>query len=435
MIDADDLVQGDRVHGSVYQSQQLFDREMEAIFSREWIYVGHEGEIPNKGDFRARQIGTQPVILLRDEAGVIRVLLNRCTHRANAVCILERGNAKAFTCAYHGWRFKLNGDLAVVPYSDRYGEGFDRAQLGLRPVPRVGSHRGFVFASLCPTGPSLAEHLGPHVMAELDDAADLSPEGMLDVQAGVHKAAYNGNWKLQIENSMDGYHPNFVHRSHFENIMTRTGSDPRPMATSSTPSRIRDLGNGHSSWDSSGLVNAGSRAKPSFAAKTDSALVYAELMIARHGRDRAQRLMDKGSVHLLVFPNLVLIGTHIRVIRPVAVNRTEVFLYPTLLVGAPADVNVRRLRAHENFYGPSGAGAPDDLDIFARIEDGLKARVDPWILLSRGTYLETMDHDGRTSGQMTDEIAQRGMWGRWKQLMGQELAGAGSGAGAWGDSN
>ena len=118
-----------------------------------------------------------------------------------------------------------------------------------------------------------------------------------------------------------------------------------------------------------------------------------------------------------MFPNLILIGVQIRVIRPVQVDETEVFLYPAFLKGAPHQLNVARLRGHEAFYGPAGGGATDDLEMFERNQIGLSARVDPWLLLSRGIEQQYQNADGTIIGQMTDEVTQRGIWRHWKKVM------------------
>jgi phenylpropionate dioxygenase-like ring-hydroxylating dioxygenase large terminal subunit len=406
------LVLPDRVHGSVYAAQDIFDREMEMIFGNGWVYIGCDGEIPKAGDFRQRSIGCQPVLFVRGDDGVARVFMNRCTHRGSMLCQIERGNARAFTCPYHGWRFRTDGTLSAVPYSDRYGPDFNRVDYHLRPASRVAGYRGFVFASLAQSGISLEEHLGPLAMAEMDDVVDMAPDGILDVRAGVHKAGYAGNWKFLLENSMDGYHANFTHRSYFDVVEHRTGTDVKIHATSASPARIRDLGNGHSSWDVSAIALTSAQAT-----QDDDAAAYRQAMIERHGRERALYLIAKKSVHLEVFPNLVFIGTHIRLIEPVRPDQTLVSLFPTLLQGAPKSVNTRRLRTHESFYGPAGGGAPDDLEIFARNQIGLGAGLDPWVLLARGLTLETRDAEGVMTGQMTDEIPQRAMWRQWRKVM------------------
>jgi phenylpropionate dioxygenase-like ring-hydroxylating dioxygenase large terminal subunit len=418
-IDYDALVKEDRVHGSVYTSQEIFDEEMDKIFHRGWVYVGHASEIPHPGDFRVRSMGRQSVIMVRGDDGQVRLLMNRCTHRANAVCQVERGNVAKFRCAYHGWTFARNGDLLGVTYSDRYDASFRKEDYGLRQVPRLGMYRGFVFGSLSPVGVTLDEHLGPAVKEQLDLFIDLSPEGEIDVTAGVHKYGYRANWKFQIENSMDGYHPNFVHQTFFTNIQRRTGARMTGLFNSSSSSLTRDLGNGHVMLDYRPYNRENNRRMQMALPTRPGGQAYLDAMVSRHGKERAEEILTAGGTHLLVFPNLVLIGVHIRVIQPVKIDETEVFLYPALLKGVPQEVNVSRLRGHESFYGPAGGGATDDLEMFERNQIGLSAQVDPWLLLARGVGQERQDTDGTTVGQITDELTQRTIWRQWKKAMTQ----------------
>jgi len=415
--DIPSLVLEDRVHGDIYRDPEIFQRELDVLFSRHWIFIGHEGEIPNKGDYRQRTIGQQPAIFLRDQDGVVRLLMNRCTHRANAVCHLERGNASGFTCPYHGWRFRLNGELAAVPYPDRFDAGFDKSTLGLRSVAKVESRRGFVFATLNPDDVPLDEHLGPLVLSELDDIADLSPVGELMADAGVHRLRFKANWKLMAENAVDGYHANAVHRSYFENVLARTGANPAVLTTSSSPARIRDLGNGHCSWDSRAIIAGGTRNFPGNRPGEEAARAYRDALVARHGQQRTDELLDKSGSHLYIFPNFVYVGAHYRLLQPVSPTETRVELFPLLLKGAPQEINTRRLRVHEAFYGPAGGGQSDDIEIFERNQIGLAARVDPWLRLGRGQHLEVRHDDGSVSGQITDELSNRALFRRWKELM------------------
>jgi fatty-acyl-CoA synthase len=172
----EDLVQADRIHGSLYTDPRIFADELERIFSRGWVFVGHESEIPTAGDFVTREVGAQPVILVRGPGGEVSVLLNRCAHRGTAVCTAARGTTRVFTCPYHGWTYDLGGALAGVPYPGAYDGPLDRSGRGLARAPRVARYRGFVFASLSPDGVSLEEHLGPAARL-IDRACDLSPEG------------------------------------------------------------------------------------------------------------------------------------------------------------------------------------------------------------------------------------------------------------------
>src|SRR5688500_19001262 len=136
-IDYDDLVQPDRVHGRLYYDPAIFEEELEKIWYREWVYVGHASEIPESGDYRTRMIGLQPVIMTRDEDGGVHLLMNRCAHRGNTVCQMERGNSHAFRCAYHGWTFANDGHLLGVTYASAYGSDFNREEYALTKAPRM----------------------------------------------------------------------------------------------------------------------------------------------------------------------------------------------------------------------------------------------------------------------------------------------------------
>ncbi|MCK9541308.1 MAG: aromatic ring-hydroxylating dioxygenase subunit alpha [Novosphingobium sp.] len=411
----DDLIRHDRVHTKLYIDPDIFEREIERIFESTWLFIGHAGETPEKGDFRRRTMGRQPVIFVRDQNGKVQVLMNRCTHRANAVCTLDRGNAPGFTCSYHGWRFRLDGELAAVPYADRYGEEFDKSKLGLTPVPHVAEHRGFVFASLNPDVVPLDEHFGPLVRQELDDIADLSPEGHLDITAGYHHLRFAGNWKLQVENVIDGYHANFAHRAYFENVKRRTGTDPSPLGSSSAPATVHSIGRGHGTWDSRPLIAAsGRQEQPGNPEWAD----YVAAMVKAHGKERTEYLLSKQGSHLFIFPNFSYTGVHFRQFRPLAVDYTEFTLFPIMLKGAPDSVNERRLRGHEAFYGPCALGGQsDDLEVFERNQIGLNAELYPWSLLSRGIHLEKRQADGSIANQITDELSNRAFWARYKQEM------------------
>ncbi len=101
----DALVRPDRVHGSLYTDPEIFAEEMERIFYRTWVYVGHVSEVPQPNDYVVKSIGPQSVIMTRDKQGEIHLLLNRCSHRANLVCDAPKGNTVAFRCQYHGWTY------------------------------------------------------------------------------------------------------------------------------------------------------------------------------------------------------------------------------------------------------------------------------------------------------------------------------------------
>lgn len=418
-IPIEDLVEEGRVHSAVYTDPEIFELELERIFSRTWVYIGHESEVPNTGDFRLRKIGRQPVIMVRGKDGAINVLMNRCLHRGAVVAEVESGNTKFFRCWYHGWTYDTAGKLVQVTAEEGYEPGFCEKMGGLARPPLVQDYRGFVFASLSEDVLPLREHLGQ--AAELMDyLIDFSPTGKITVNAGVNKTVYRGNWKLV---GMDGYHVNYVHASVVEGwgedensgIAAMHKNDP---FNDAALTRTRDLGRGHVLLDFRAHRMATIDKYVDFLRTIPGGDEYVAAMYAAYGEEKAKRNLSlAGDPHLGVFPNLQVIGNQIRIMNPVAADETEVLMFPVLLDGVPDAINELRIRQHESFYGPSASGSPDDGEIFERAQMGMNATVNPWLEMSRGLNREFVDQDGTRVGRISDETTQRGQMREWKRLM------------------
>lgn len=422
------LVGPDWAHGSIYTDPAIYAREMSHIFRRAWLYVAHDSELATPGDYLTRSVAGEPLIICRDQDGHVRVMLNRCTHRGNTVCQDPRGNAQFFRCRYHGWTYANTGDLLGVPYPQRYADDFSPADLGLTPAPRVSIQRGFIFVSLSPEGPSLAEHLGPAAPL-IDLFVDQSPVGSVRLDAGVQRAEYQGNWKFV---GMDGYHSSFVHKSiamlqgKIDPERTKEMGEADPNSNlavrklgnpDKVGNRTWDYGNGHVRLDSSPQRLPNAEKILDQLRATEHGRTYVTLMEERHGRDEAHRLICVSEPHVSIFPNLQLVGYHVRVIEPRAADRTVVSAYPAMLDGVPDEINVERLRRHEWFFSSAGFGTPDDYEIFERNQIGLMADVEPRVLLARGVGREEQQADGVLVGSYSDEIPQRGQLTRWVQMM------------------
>lgn len=403
-----------RVRKSAYLSTELFDTEIQKVFERTWLYVAHASEIPETGDYKTTTMAGRPVIVSRSPDGEIHVLQNRCRHRGASVCQAERGNAKFFRCEYHGWTYKNSGELIGVTFPDGYAE-IDKSQLGLVPIPRVAVYRDFVFASLNPGVEPLEEHLGA-AREFLDLFVESGGGKPLTAAHGTQQLRYPGNWKLQLENGCDGYHPNFAHRSFFRVVGSRTGEGSSgSYFGGKSAAMARSLGNGHSLLDQRESVGSHYGKRALIAPDADEIVEQLRGELSEEELERQAADAIHLGFNLTVFPNLQIIGTHIREIVPIAATETIVKYTPLTIDRAPEGINELRLRGHELFYSPAGFGVPDDSEMFRRVATGLDSD-EQWVLLSRGREREESDATGGRS-QITDELPQRTEWDRWAELM------------------
>jgi phenylpropionate dioxygenase-like ring-hydroxylating dioxygenase large terminal subunit len=405
-FDFNDLARVDRVHVSVYTHPTIFKQEMQRIFYTTWVFVGHSSEVENVGDYKTTFIGQIPVILTRDANNQFQVLVNRCLHRGSTLCGREKGHLKSFQCPYHGWEYALDGRLVTVGLPRGYNPGeLNTPDLSLAKAPRVDSYRGLIFASMKAEGISLAEHLR-HVKPYIDAYMDQSPVGEIVVgKSGVNKHFYRGNWKIQVEGSVEGYHPPVTHATAFE-VMVRQMDFPKNFTQQAMQSQ--DLGYGHS------LLQIYSF--PTEMVDKRYPREYIDALIKRLGREKAYSCLGD-RWNLIIFPNLSIQEYHLREIRPISVDETEVFLHHTVLKDAPESVNRRRIHEHEFFYGPAAFGAPDDYAVFNRIQEGLQAQNVPWVLFNRGYQSETTGADGIRRGGHTQETPQRAAYYEYRRLM------------------
>ena len=424
----DELVKDDRLHRTIYNDAEIFEEELRRIFYTTWLYIGHESEIAQPGDYKTARMGRVPVILSRGSDGELHLLINRCMHRGTTVCQRSRGNGNYFKCEYHGWVYGSDGELTGVTQASGYGPGeIDTSQLGLRRVPRVASYRGFVFGSLAPAGPTLEEHLG---LAKdyLASMADKSPTGMSLVAGGYYQHNWEGNWKLQLEGAVDGYHAPFLHAAVFSNrgddsgmrTLTRLGTTPsggrrqnRAASFMNSPDRRSiDLGNGH------GVIEQGLANTTWEILETQYPKEYLDSLEQRLGRERTRVVLGRWW-RISIFPNVAFgSDNNIRVIDPLGATKSQYTQYHVLAENAPIAVNTALVRGHEDFYGPAGFGSPDDLEMFARIQQGMKA-VDyaPWVLLVRGHSTEEVGSLGERFGDTRTEAQNRGMYRAYRRIM------------------
>src|SRR5882757_1058999 len=404
----DELILTDRVHGSLYSDPAIFEAELQNIWYRTWVYVGHESEVPNVNDYVVKSIGPQSVIMTRDEQGKVNLLLNRCSHRGNQVCSYDKGNARSFTCPFHSWTFANDGRLVGYAFPDGY-EGQDKSKLALGRVTRVQSYRGFVFGSFAAEGPTLEEHLGG-AAETIDRLVRTSPEGEVEVTAGFLKHRVKANWKFILENECDGYHPAFVHSSIFNVADSAVGTLYGGKSTAVT----RDYGNGHTEIDLRPEFRKRDQPLSWFGTTSERLPDYTSQMNAAYGEKQAREIMIDGTPHAMIFPNLFIAEIQMFVIQPLAFDRTVQHVTPLQFAGAP-DLNRRLLHQVSGSVGPAGLLLADDSEMYERNQRGAHGLEPEWLTLRRGLHRERIDEDGHLAGAATDETPQRGIWRHIRQ--------------------
>ena len=181
-----------------YRSPELYQAERREIFARSWLLVGHTSQLREPGDYVSMTIAGEPIAVVRGKDGELRAFSNVCRHRAARVLDGAGNCGKAMRCPYHGWTYGLDGQLLAIPEKTGF-PGFDKDANGLWPLS-VGVASGFVFASLSPEPPPLAEYLGPFE----EWLAPYRPERL--VKNAEAKDILPINWKNSIDNYLEGYH-------------------------------------------------------------------------------------------------------------------------------------------------------------------------------------------------------------------------------------
>ena len=410
----DHLVRHDVVHRSLYTDAELFDLEMLRVFGGTWLYLAHESELPEPGDFVRRRMGRRQVLIVRTEDGELRGLLNRCTHRGTTLVGEEGGCAKRFVCPYHGWSFGLDGRIQNLPVPDSYDRLYERP-FDLGQVA-LATRAGFVFGTLAAEPMPLDDWLGA-AGPWLDAHVARYPGGEMRVQRRTLTQEYAANWKMSWDNAADGIHATFAHAAYnhlgqeaeTDTVLARNPAD--------TPMVSKTLGHGHCVVDQRPGIPDGpwSTMRP-LPTRED---LEAGLRAKGVTDPGAWDLMTGDMVNLSIFPNLIFVGNQMMVVEPMAVNRTRLSFYLTHAPQAPDEVDLMRLRVDEDFLS---FGTPDDFEMFERVQEGLAVEEEEWIDISRGDGAgDTVGADGLVTGTVASEAPMRAYLAEWKRLMAQPI--------------
>jgi len=366
LVDADAGV----ISRELFVNRDLFDQELDRIFARAWLLVGHEGMVPNVDDFHVSRMGADSVVLTRNRQNEIMVFLNSCPHRGMRVCRYDQGNAPVFTCPYHGWSFSTNrervevpGQLVGVPRSeDGYSGNLDRVRWGLVRCPKVVNYKGSIWASWDENAPPFEDYLGDmkfYLDAALDHR-DGSPGGS-ELLGGVQKWRIRCNWKTVAENfAGDLYHEVSHQSANLAEIGLAKGKGRRD----ALPLRF--------AIGFPGLGHGGLAFPPSETPPTPSLPDYGDPEVndyfAALQAARARNLAGKQQHNIVVgtiFPNM---SFHASQPRSLAlahpVSPTEVEMWRMYLVDADAPKKVKDMlrRYYLRYSGPGGMTESDDME-------------------------------------------------------------------------
>jgi benzoate/toluate 1,2-dioxygenase subunit alpha len=420
------LVHPDRVHRDLYIDPELFALEQEHFFANTWNYVGHDSQLPNPGDYIRNEIGGQPLIVVRHGDGSVRVLMNRCAHKGSRLVSAPSGNTgQHFRCPYHAWTYRTDGSLLSIPLRD----GYEATALhecasakGLATVANVRLYRGFIFVRLSDAGPEFEAYFGDS-LSSIDNMADRSPEGRLEIAGGCLRFLHQCNWKMFVENLNDTMHPMVVHESSAGTAkrmwLDKPPDAPKPMAIEQfTPfvsdyrffqdMGVRVFDNGHSFSGVHFSIHSKYSAIPS----------YEAAMQAAYGPERTAQILGLARHNTVYYPNLTIKGAiqAIRVVKPVAVDRTIVESWTFRLVGAPLELLQRTTTYSRLINSPFSVVGHDDLQAYRGIQAGLHAGGNPWVSLHRNfDPAEIGAPDVTTIG--TSEISMRNQYRAWARYM------------------
>ena len=420
------LVRPDQVHRDLYISQELFELEQEHFFANTWNYVGHDSQVPKPGDYITNEIAGQPLVIVRHTDNSVKVLMNRCAHKGSRVVNDSCGNTgKFFRCPYHAWTFKTDGALLSIPLKNGYentGLHDCEAGKGLVAVRHVRLYRGFIFVKLNDVGQDFEEYFGDS-LSSIDNMADRSPVGELEIAGGCLRFTHQCNWKMFIENLNDTMHPMVAHESSAGTAKAMWAGQPedapKPMAIEQflpfmsdykffEGMGIRAYENGHSFTGVNFSIHS----------KYSGIPAYEEAMKASYGEERTGKILATARHNTVYYPNLTIKGAiqAIRVARPVAADRTVVESWTFRLKGAPDELLQRTTMYTRLISSPFSVVGHDDLQAYRGIQAGLHCSGNDWISLHRNFEAnEGAEREQTVIG--TSELPLRNQYRSWLSHM------------------
>jgi phenylpropionate dioxygenase-like ring-hydroxylating dioxygenase large terminal subunit len=409
----------------IFVDDAIYRDELEQVFARMWLFVGHESQIPNPGDFFASRMGAESVILCRDRERHIHVFLNTCRHRGMKVCRYDEGNTPLLTCPYHAWSYSLDGKLAGVPmYNKLYDGVLDKSQWGLIEVAQMVNYKGTIWATWDPAAPAFEDYLGG-AKTHLDftlDARD-GREGGSEVLGGIQKWVVPSNWKFGAENFLGDTYHNISHRS-----VDLVGIGPSALK-GVRGRRDEEVPGGQELWISFAQGHG------LHSALRPEANAYARTFLDNDEVDdyfracfeaRKQRLGERSRMVSrtgTIFPNTSYHGQQPRALfvwHPHSATSMEIWRFYLVDRDTPPAVKEFLRHYYMRYSGPGGMTEQDDMENWnyaTAASRGTIARRHPYnYQQSVGAFSTDDPVPGNVSLQITEENA-RNFYRRWRDCM------------------
>lgn len=392
-----------RIPNWVYTDPDIYRKEMELFFAGPtWNYVGLECEVPEAGSYKRNWIGDRPVIMVRNEAGQINVLENRCAHRGAQICWQNTGTVKDFTCPYHQWNYSLDGNLQGLPFRrGAMGKGgmprdFDLKQHGIRRLRSV-NRGGSIWATFSEDAPSFEDYCGPEVLAEIDH---MLPGKKLKL-LGYSRQLIPSNWKMYLENLKDPYHATLLHTFYITFGLWRADSKSECIPTG---------GGAHS------VMISHNEGKKVTEATSEMARFRGDLRIQDLETVTPRAEFNRGRVGgAWIFPaaQFGIQANSLKTRHVIPRGPTAHELVFTYYGYEDDDEEMTRLRLkHANLLGPAGFVSMDDSEMLKQVQTGVTGYPDGLGVVEMG------GRDTQPVDYMVSEVMIRAFYEYYREAMG-----------------